>query len=146
MEIWLIDGPNLNLVGIREPGTYGSRSLDAVWASWTEAWELRGIHVHRFQSNVEGELIDRLQQVGFAADGIVLNPGGYTHTSVALRDAVAAIAAPVVEVHLTHIAAREDFRRISLLAPVCTAGISGLGLEGYRWAVEGLAGLIEAGR
>lgn len=144
MELWLIEGPNLNLVGTREPGTYGVRTLDSVWPAWTQAWEARGVHVHRFQTNIEGELINCLHEVGFKADGIVLNPGGYTHTSVALRDAVAAIAAPVIEVHLSHIAAREDFRRVSLLAPVCRAGLSGLGLEGYRWAVEGLVGLIEA--
>ena len=139
MEIWLIEGPNLNLVGIREPDTYGTRTLDALWGNWLPGWKARGINVHRMQTNVEGELVNRLHEVGFTASGIVLNPGGYTHTSVAIRDAVAAIAAPVVEVHLSNIHAREDFRRVSLLSPVCRGGIFGLGLEGYRLAVEGIA-------
>ena len=101
MEIWLIEGPNLNLVGIREPEHYGSSTLDAVWDDWRTKWSSRGVEVHRFQSNHEGDLIDALHRVGFTSDAIVLNPGGYTHTSVALRDAVAAIRTPVIEVHLS---------------------------------------------
>ena len=145
MEIWLIEGPNLNLVGVREPEHYGSSTLDAVWDNWRTNWSSRGVEVHRFQSNHEGDLIDALHRVGFTSDAIVLNPGGYTHTSVALRDAVAAIRTPVIEVHLTHIHSREDFRSVSLVSAVCRGGISGFGLDGYRLAIEGCIALMAKG-
>ena len=145
MEIWLIEGPNLNLVGVREPEHYGSSTLDAVWDDWRTNWSSRGVEVHRFQSNHEGDLIDALHRVGFTSDAIVLNPGGYTHTSVALRDAVAAIRTPVIEVHLTNIHSREDFRSVSLVSAVCRGGISGFGLDGYRLAIEGCIALMAKG-
>lgn len=135
-HIEIINGPNLNLTGIREPDIYGTTSMEAMVA------ELRAlfpdVEIGYYQSNVEGELINRLQAVGFSADGIVLNAGGYSHTSVAIHDAIAAITAPVVEVHISNIYAREEYRRHSLLSEVCRGVVCGLGLNGYRLAVEGL--------
>ena len=135
-RILLLQGPNLNLVGKREPEWYGSVSL----ADWIEAqqprWTEAGADVKCIQSNHEGELIDALHVHGFEMDGIVFNPGGYTHTSVALRDAIAAIDTPVVEVHLTNIYAREPFRHHSMISGVCEAVISGMGFRGYEFAVQ----------
>ena len=135
-SILVLQGPNLNLVGTREPSVYGRASL----ADWLNArlpeWSQQGAEVHTLQSNHEGELIDALHHHGFTADGIVFNPGGFTHTSVALRDAVAAISAPVVEVHLTNIYAREPFRQHSMISGACTAVISGLGFAGYEAAIQ----------
>lgn len=132
-RIEIINGPNLNLTGRREPEVYGCTTMDEMVAG------LRGqfpdVEIGYYQSNVEGEIIDRLQSVGFEADGIVLNAGGYSHTSVAIRDAVAAITAPVVEVHISNIYAREEFRRHSLLSEVCRGVVCGLGIDGYRYAV-----------
>ena len=134
MVIHIINGPNLNLVGLREPEIYGNRSLDQYLQQLAAQFPQHTIDV--FQSNIEGEIVDRLQAVGFDDCGIVLNAGGYTHTSVAIADAVAAITAPVVEVHISNIFAREEYRRHSLLSDVCRGVICGLGLEGYRFAVE----------
>lgn len=131
MKIAIVNGPNLNLVGKRETNVYGSISLDEYLS------ELVSQSAHEiivYQSNVEGELINFLQQT--AVDGIILNAGGYTHTSVALRDCVAAISVPVVEVHISNIAARESFRHESLLSPVCVGCIFGFGLNGYQLAVN----------
>lgn len=132
-RIEIINGPNLNLTGRREPEVYGCTTMDEMVAG------LRGqfpdVEIGYYQSNVEGEIVDRLQSVGFEADGIVLNAGGYSHTSVAIRDAVAAVTAPVVEVHISNIYAREEFRRHSLLSEVCRGVVCGLGIDGYRYAV-----------
>ncbi len=133
-RILILNGPNLNLVGVREPSVYGSASLDDYLSELVQSYS--DVEVMVQQSNHEGDLIDALHAHGFSVDGIVINPGGYTHTSIALRDAIAAIQSPVVEVHLSNIHAREDFRRQSLTAPVCTAVISGLGLSGYDAAVR----------
>lgn len=133
-RILILNGPNLNLVGVREPTVYGSASLDDYLSELVQSYS--DVEVMVQQSNHEGDLIDALHAHGFSVDGIVINPGGYTHTSIALRDAIAAIQSPVVEVHLSNIHAREDFRRQSLTAPVCTAVISGLGLSGYDAAVR----------
>ncbi len=133
-RILILNGPNLNLVGVREPSLYGSASLDDYLSELVQSYS--DVEVMVQQSNHEGDLIDALHAHGFSVDGIVINPGGYTHTSIALRDAIAAIQSPVVEVHLSNIHAREDFRRQSLTAPVCTAVISGLGLSGYDAAVR----------
>lgn len=133
-RILILNGPNLNLVGVREPGIYGSASLDDYLAEQVHAFPETELIVK--QSNHEGDLIDALHAHGFEVDGIVINPGGYTHTSIALRDAISAISAPVVEVHLSNIHAREEFRRRSLTAPVCKAVVSGLGLSGYNAAVR----------
>ncbi len=133
MVIHIINGPNLNLVGKREPEVYGNRSLDQYLQELIEQFPQHTIDV--YQSNIEGEIVDRLQQVGFDDCGIVLNAGGYTHTSVAIADAVAAITAPVVEVHISNIYSREPFRHKSLLSPVCKGIIAGFGLDSYRLAL-----------
>ena len=136
MVIHIINGPNLNLVGTREPEVYGNQSLDQYLTGLIGLYPEHSIDV--FQSNIEGEIVDRLQQVGFDDCGIVLNAGGYTHTSVAIADAVAAITAPVVEVHISNIYSREPFRHKSLLSPVCKGIIAGFGLDSYRIAVTAL--------
>ena len=136
MRIEIINGPNLNLLGVREPEIYGHSSFD----SYLE--ELRGrypgVDMGYFQSNVEGELINRMQEVGFAYDGIILNAGAYTHTSIALHDAIKSIAAPVVEVHISNVHRREEFRRHSMISPACAGVICGFGLDSYRLALEAL--------
>lgn len=135
-RIVIINGPNLNLLGKREPGVYGNESMDAILRAAEQRFT--DLDLVYYQSNVEGELINFLHQEGFSAKGIVINPGGYTHTSVALRDAISAIDTPVIEVHISNVYQREDFRRISLTAPVCKGIISGLGLVGYIAAIEAL--------
>ncbi|MBF9237547.1 type II 3-dehydroquinate dehydratase [Hymenobacter sp. BT683] len=134
MNILIINGPNLNLLGRREPGIYGTRSFEDFFPELEAAFS--HLTLTYFQSNHEGELLDKLHEVGFTHHGIVLNAGAYTHTSIALADAVAAIATPVVEVHLSNLAAREEFRQKSLLGRHCAGSISGFGLESYRLAVQ----------
>lgn len=134
MKIIIINGPNLNLLGIREPEIYGKVSFGDFFKKLQS--DFPKIKLEYFQSNDEGELIDKLHDVGFSYDGIILNAGGYTHTSVALADAVAAIKTPVIEAHISNPKARETFRHVSLLAPKCKGSISGLGMDGYRFAVE----------
>ena len=138
MRFLLLNGPNLNLLGQREPEKYGHASFESYLETLRTTFP--ELELHHFQSNVEGELINHLHDIGFASDGIVVNAGGYTHTSVALRDAVAAITAPVMEVHITNVHAREEFRHTSLLSPVCRGVICGLGLEGYAAAIRALNG------
>ncbi len=132
----IINGPNLNLLGGREPDIYGNETFDAVLQ------RLRALYpddsIDYFHSNIEGELIDRVQQADGVYDGIIINAGGYTHTSVALGDAIAAVAVPVVEVHISNLLAREAFRHVSYLASHCKGMISGFGTDGYRLAVEAL--------
>ena len=135
-HIAVINGPNLNLTGIRQPGIYGTTGFDSYIPALRAAYP--DVEITYFQSNVEGEIIDELHRVGFSASGIVLNAGGYTHTSVAIADAVAAITAPVVEVHISNVFSREEFRHISLLSSVARGTISGFGLDSYRLAVEAL--------
>lgn len=130
MKILIINGPNLNLLGRREPGIYGSTDFETYLAGLRAAHP--GVHIDYFQSNIEGEIIDAIQQADGIYDGIMLNAGGYTHTSVAIADAIGAVAVPVVEVHISCILAREDFRHISLIAPVCRGSVMGFGLDGYR--------------
>ena len=134
MVIHIINGPNLNLVGLREPEIYGNRSLDQYLQQLAAQFPQHTIDV--FQSNIEGEIVDRLQAVGFDDCGIVLNAGGDTHTSVAIADAVSAITAPVVEVHISNIYSREPFRHKSLLSPVCKGIVAGFGLDSYRLALH----------
>ncbi len=134
MHIVIINGPNLNLLGKREPGIYGSESFEVYFAELQAKYP--GVQFSYFQSNVEGEIINYLHQQGFSADGILLNAGGYTHTSVAIRDAIAAINTPVIEVHISNVYAREEFRHTSMIAPKCVGSICGLGMKGYRLAVE----------
>lgn len=133
MKIALINGPNLNLLGRREPEIYGNESFEDFFVSLKNRFTT--IQFTYFQSNIEGELINELQRVGFDFDGIVFNPGGYTHTSVAIGDAVAAIHCPVIEVHISNVFAREDYRKISFVSPHAKGVISGLGLKGYELAV-----------
>jgi 3-dehydroquinate dehydratase-2 len=133
MKIAIINGPNLNLIGIREPDVYGHESFEAYLETIKNNYP--AVTFTYFQSNVEGELVTALQQSGFEMDGIVLNPGGYTHTSVAIGDAIAAISCPVVEVHISNIFAREDFRKISHVSAKAVGVISGLGLKGYELAL-----------
>jgi len=135
MKIVVINGPNLNLLGQREPGVYGSKTLKQIEEELSKLGAEIGIQVEFFQSNIEGEIVNALQSADGAARGVVLNAGGYTHTSVAIRDAAAGIRIPVVEVHLSNPQAREEFRRISLLAGVCAGSISGFGEESYALAL-----------
>lgn len=133
MKIFIINGPNLNLLGIREPDKYGTVGFDSYLETLRDCFP--AVTIEYYQSNVEGEIINKLHEVGFDCDGVVLNAGGYTHTSVAIADAVASIAAPVVEVHITNIYAREDVRRVSLLSKACRGVISGFGLQSYGLAI-----------
>ncbi len=134
----ILHGPNLNLLGVREPGVYGSLTLEEIDARLRDLAGELGVQVRCVQSNHEGALIDALHDARSWAAGVVFNPGGYTHTSVALRDAVSAIGIPVVEVHLSNVHAREEFRRHSLIAPVCAGSIAGLGWRSYALALRAL--------
>ena len=134
MKIAIINGPNLNLLGKREVDIYGGESFDTYLQ--TLQGKYHGIEISYFQSNVEGELINEIQRVGFDHDGIIFNPGGYTHTSVAIGDAIAAITSPVIEVHISNIFGREDFRKLSHVSGKAKGVISGLGLKGYELALS----------
>lgn len=134
MKIIIINGPNLNLLGKREPEVYGNTSFESYFNDLQEAF--KQVTLVYYQSNVEGELINKLHEVGFSYDGIILNAGGYTHTSVAIADAVAAITTPVVEVHISNIFAREEYRHVSLLGKHCKGSISGFGLRSYDLALQ----------
>lgn len=134
MRIAIINGPNLNLLGTREPEVYGSRTFEQYFVELKALFPL--VEFNYFQSNLEGELINELQRVGFSFDGIIINPGGYTHTSVAIGDAIAAIKTPVIEVHISNVHAREEFRRLSHVSAKAKGTIAGLGLRGYELAVR----------
>ena len=134
MKITIINGPNLNLLGTREPSVYGSQTFEDYYLLLQQKYP--DISFQYYQSNIEGELINYLQQEGFSSNGIILNPGGYTHTSVAIGDAIAAITTPVIEVHISHVQAREEFRKLSHVSAKCKGTISGLGLKGYELAVQ----------
>jgi 3-dehydroquinate dehydratase-2 len=133
MKIQIINGPNLNLLGKREPEVYGNQSFDVFFQ--TLAKSFAPVELGYFQSNVEGELVNKIQEVGFSFDGIILNAGAYTHTSVAIHDAIAAISVPVVEVHISNIFAREEFRHRSLITSKCAGLITGFGLQSYALAM-----------
>ena len=134
MKIAIINGPNLNLLGTREPGIYGNQTFEDYFAKLKSTYP--AIEFSYYQSNIEGELIGEIQRVGFTSDGIIINPAGYTHTSVALGDAIAAISTPVVEVHISNIFAREEFRKHSFVSAKSVGVISGLGLKGYELALN----------
>ena len=134
MKISIINGPNLNLIGTRETDMYGSESFEHYFQKLRKKYE--NVDFDYFQSNIEGELINEIQRAGTKMDGIILNPGGYSHTSVAIGDAIAAIKVPVIEVHISNIDAREEFRKLSHVSAKCKGTISGLGLKGYALAVE----------
>ncbi|HZF65846.1 MAG TPA: type II 3-dehydroquinate dehydratase [Chitinophagaceae bacterium] len=134
MRIAIINGPNLNLLGKRETDIYGNKPFEEYLSDLQEKYPT--INFHYFQSNIEGELISEIQKLGFEYDGIILNPAGYTHTSVAIGDAIAAIKAPVVEVHISNVHAREDFRKLSHVSGKSVGSIFGLGLQGYELAIE----------
>ncbi|MES2829391.1 MAG: type II 3-dehydroquinate dehydratase [Bacteroidota bacterium] len=136
MKIQIINGPNLNLLGLREPGLYGNKSFEEYLENLRNMYSI--IDIQYFQSNVEGELINRLHEVGFDYDGIIINAGGYTHTSVAIADAIAAVKTPVIEVHISNIYAREEFRHVSLTGKNCRGVLTGFGMDGYRLAIESL--------
>lgn len=133
MKIAIINGPNLNLLGKREPEIYGTQNFESFLQSLKIVFP--DTEISYFQSNLEGELINEIQKRGFDYDGIIINPGGYTHTSVALGDAIASITTPVIEVHISNVAAREDFRKISHVSAKCAGTIAGLGLMGYQLAI-----------
>lgn len=136
MKIAIINGPNLNLLGQRETSVYGTQSFEDFFEALKT--QFPAVEFHYVQSNIEGELIDAIQNVGFTYDGIVLNPGGYTHTSVAIGDAIAAVKAPVVEVHISNVHAREEFRKLSHVSGKAAGSIIGLGLKGYELAIHWL--------
>jgi 3-dehydroquinate dehydratase-2 len=142
--IFVLNGPNLNMLGKREPGIYGAKTLGDIEADCRAAAKKLGLALDFRQTNIEGVLVDWIQEAGDKADGIVINPGAYTHTSVALQDAIRAAGKPVIEVHLSNIFAREPFRHHSYVSPVAAGVICGLGPHGYVLALEALAGLIAA--
>ena len=136
MKILIVNGPNLNLLGRREPEIYGDNSFESYLTELRRRYP--DIEISYYQSNVEGELINRIQADGFSADGIVLNAGAYTHTSVALHDCIRSITSPVVEVHISNVHKREEFRRLSMISPACIGVISGFGMDSYRLAIEAI--------
>lgn len=136
MKIQIINGPNLNLLGVREPGIYGNESFEVFLPKLQERFP--DIEIDYYQSNVEGELINKMQEVGFTCDGIVLNAGAYTHTSVALHDCIRSLKCPVIEVHISNVHQREDFRHKSMISAACKGVICGFGLDSYRLAIEAI--------
>ncbi len=136
MKLLVINGPNLNMLGIREPGIYGDRSYEALVKFVQDVCAEHGVEVECFQSNHEGDIVDKIQAAYGAVDGIVINPAAYTHTSVAILDALKAVSIPAVEVHLSDVSAREEFRHISYAGLACEKTYAGFGFDGYRMAVE----------
>ena len=133
MKIQIINGPNLNLLGVREPSLYGTQTFETYFKELVALFPQ--VDMAYFQSNIEGEIIDKIHQVGFECDGIVLNAGAYTHTSLAIMDAISAVNTPVVEVHISNVHARESFRHTSMISPKCKGVIAGFGLNSYRLAI-----------
>ena len=136
MKILIVNGPNLNLLGVRETGIYGNNSFETYLPVLRSQYP--DIDIEYYQSNIEGELIDKMQEVGFSYDGIVLNAGAYTHTSVALQDCIRSLKSPVVEVHISNVHKREEFRHKSMISCACLGVICGFGLDSYRLAIEGI--------
>ncbi len=143
MKILIINGVNMNMLGVREPDKYGTMTLkDLEKSLYSYSFEL-GVDIETFQSNHEGEIVEKIQSAYGNVDGIVINPAAYTHTSVAIRDAIAAVNIPAVEIHMTNIHSREDFRHNSLIAPVCIAQISGFGAQSYKLGLKGLVEFLK---
>lgn len=142
--VFVLHGPNLNLLGTRQPELYGSETLDKINQRLVEAGKKQGVEIQTYQSNSEGGLIDILHKAGNEADGVIINPGGYTHTSVAIRDAVAAIGIPAIEVHLSNVYAREKFRKSSMLSPVCAGKIVGFGWLSYQLALQAFVEILDS--
>lgn len=138
LSILVINGPNLNLLGVREPSVYGGESLEQINSSISVTANELGCHVSFYQSNIEGEIVSAIQQSLGVYDGIIINPAAYTHTSVAIRDAISAVGLPVIEVHLSNVYKREEFRHKSFIAPVAVAQVAGFGANGYSLALKGL--------
>lgn len=136
MRLQIINGPNINLIGKREPEVYGGRSFEDYFEELKSLYP--DVEMYCYQSNIEGELISKIQEVGFDFDGIILNAGAYTHTSIGIQDAIRAVKTPVVEVHISNVMQREDYRHVSMISPVCVGTIFGFGLDSYRLAVEAL--------
>lgn len=142
MKILLINGPNLNLLGIREKSIYGNTSFETYFQDLQKRFP--EISLEYYQSNVEGEIINKIHEKGFDSDGIIINAGAYTHTSVAIRDAISGVKSPVVEVHISNILTRESFRHESLIGPACAGSIMGFGLDSYRLGIEAIKGIIKS--
>lgn len=138
MKVQIINGPNLNLLGSREPDIYGQTAFDTFFNDLQSQYPM--VELSYYQSNIEGELIDKMQEVGFTYDGIILNAGAYTHTSIALLDCIRSLTTPVVEVHISNVHAREEFRHKSMISSACRGVIMGFGLNSYRLALEGIVG------
>ncbi len=142
MKILIINGPNINLLGTREPEIYGALTMDNINDSLLDYAKTLGVEIETFQSNIEGEIVDKIQQSKKDCGGIVINPAAYTHTSVAIRDAITAVNMPAVEVHISNIHSREEFRKNSFIAPVCIGQISGFGADSYRLGLKGLVDFL----
>lgn len=143
MKILVINGPNLNLLGSREPEIYGALTLEKIMSELQKYAEELGVEIEHFQSNIEGEIVNAVQDARKDCAGIMMNPAAYTHTSVAIRDAVSAVNIPCVEIHLSNIQDREEFRKVSLIAPVCIGQISGFGANSYKLGLKGLVDSIK---
>jgi 3-dehydroquinate dehydratase-2 len=141
-NVLVVHGPNLNMLGTREPDIYGHQTLEEIDAALTAQADRLGLHIETFQSNHEGDMVDKIQQAHDSFHGIIINPAAYTHTSIAIRDALSLLKIPVVEVHLSNIYKRESFRRTSMISAVVTAQISGFGSQGYLLALDGLAQVL----
>ncbi len=138
MKIVVIQGPNLNMLGVREQNIYGPMKLEQIHAQMQEVATQNGLEIEFFQSNLEGEIVDKIQECYGEAHGIILNPAAYTHTSIAIRDAISAVNVPTIEVHISNIHRREDFRKENMVAPVCTSSVVGFGPFGYHLAMMGM--------
>lgn len=142
MKILIVNGPNLNLLGTREPDIYGALTLEKINEELSVYAQSLGVEIEFFQSNIEGEIVDKIQQAREYCSGIVINPAAYTHTSVAIRDAIAAVALPAVEVHISNIHKREEFRKHSFIAPVCIGQIAGFGLDSYKLGLKAVVDFL----